>query len=313
MKHIKRHQYYAQFLKKAYNSQLTVKDMIHLGTKLMKKASLHHHFFGDYSWQATACALTYHALGCEKADTAALTPTECEAIFALFEKRIEERIPVEYISQKAQYCGHEFYVNEHVLVPRSLMSNRFKEFLDSISWKNYRVLDLCTGSGCIGITLALLHPKIQVDLSDISDKALEVAALNIEKHGLKERVKCIQGDGFENIKAHYDLIISNPPYVSVKEYNKSPAEFKVEPKIALESGNDGLDMAHIILKQAKHHLNEEGLLIVEVGPPAAKRLKKQYPKVQFKWFKYKKPNGRTVFFSDPGVFSCTRKALEMIE
>lgn len=284
---------------------LTVGDMIKWGAKWMRRQKCHHHFFGDYSWLATARALSDYALNYTKQDHELLTLNERQAVLALFEKRIIERLPVEYITHQAEYCGHLFYVNDKVLVPRSIMSGHFKEFLEAIPWENYRVLDLCTGSGCIGITLALLNPKIQVDLSDISSGALEVAQKNIEKHKLSNRLRCIQSDGFENIQDKYDLVITNPPYVSMNEYNKSPAEFKNEPKIALESGQDGLDMVNVILRQAPDYLNNRGVLIAEVGPTAAKRIKKKYPKIPFKWFKYKKS-----IFLTPGVFLCTKQDLQ---
>lgn len=303
---------YAAFLKIASRDKACVNDIVRLGAKLMSKQKMHHHFFGDHSWLATAQALVTYALG-EKDPQDKITSQECLSIFALFEKRIANRMPVEYILEQAQYCGHSFYVNESVLVPRSIMNARFQEFLNRISWENYRVLDLCTGSGCIGISLALMNSRIQVDLADISLEALDVAQANIEKHGLQKRVRCIQSDCFENIYGQYDLIITNPPYVSIEEYVQTPEEFKKEPKIALESGVEGLDVVHVILSEAKNYLNPKGVLIAEVGPPAAKRLKKHYPKVRFKWFKYKRANGRISWFSSPGVFLCHKEDLQGIQ
>lgn len=164
------------------------------------------------------------------------------------------------------------------MVPRSIMNTRFNDFLNAIHWENYKILDLCTGSGCIGITLALLNPKINVDLADISPEALKVAQINIDRYNLNNRVKCIHSDCFANINNKYDLIITNPPYVTTKEYNKIPVEFKNEPKIALESGRSGLNVIDKILTQAKDYLNPNGTLIAEVGFTAAKRLKKNIPK-----------------------------------
>lgn len=308
----KRAKHYRAFLSLCEKHQARVKDILALGVQVMSRQKLHHHFFGDYSWKATAQALLDYALNPTHPDTL-LTPEQARVIFALFERRIVQRVPVEYITQQASYCGHSFYVNEHVLIPRSIMSARFKEFLNETHWNTYRVLDLCTGSGCIGITLALLNPKIQVDLADISCKALEVAQRNIEQHGLQDRVGCIHTNGFDNIHHDYDLIITNPPYVSHQEYEKSPAEFKQEPKIALESGVEGLDLVHRILRKAKHYLSPQGTLIAEVGSSAAKRLKKHYPNIKFTWFKYKRPNGSISWFSTPGVFLCKKEDLQAIE
>lgn len=308
----KRHKAYTEFLQLCESTQVTVKDIVKLGAQLMSKQKLHHHFFGDYSWKATAQSLTNYALKNLKNNQDYITPEECVSIFSLFEKRIVERVPVEYITNEAQYCGRPFYVNDQVLVPRSIMSARFQDFLKDTHWDSYRVLDLCTGSGCIGITLALMNPHIQVDLVDISSEALKVAQINIEKHGLQERVRCIQSDCFENVEHQYDLMITNPPYVSVNEYNKTPEEFKKEPKIALESGIDGLDIVHVILSQADHYLTTKGALIAEVGSPAAKRLKKHYPNIAFKWFKYKRPNGTVSWFSTPGVFLCQKEDLQSL-
>ncbi len=146
-------------------------------------------------------------------------------------------------------------------------------------------------------------------MADISHAALEVAHVNINKYSLNDRVRCIRSDLFDNIQNKYDLIITNPPYVSISEYQKCPEEFKNEPKIALESGKDGLDILHKILSQAKKYLNKNGSLIAEVGFPAAKLLKKKYPRILFKWFKYRRPNGKESIFGMHGVFLCKRSDL----
>ncbi len=306
---LKREKVYIGFLSRCAQKQASLGDVIQMGYRLMRRARLHHHFFKDYRLLSTAEYLAYHALTKIRANQHLnnhhrLTAEEATHIIRLFEKRIAERMPVAYITHEADYCGRSFFVNQDVLVPRSIMSTRFQDFLQDIHWENYRVLDLCTGSGCIGITLALLNPKITVDLLDVCPKALAVAKINIDKHGLKDRVRCIQSHLFENVQEKYDLIISNPPYVSCQEYNSSPAEFKNEPKMALESGEDGLNILHAILAQAKHYLNTQGVCIVEVGFTAAKRLKKKYPSVPFKWFSYRKPNGKEPLFAMDCVFLC---------
>ena len=300
-----RNKKYAAFLNTCREQKASVENIIALGYSLMRKYKLHHHFFEDYSLWSTSKCLADHVLkNIEDFKPPFLTEAIAKDIIVLFEKRIAQRIPVEYITNEASYLGFTYYVNEHVLVPRSIMNTRFEEFLKLISWENNRVLDLCCGSGCIGLTLALLEPKIKVDLADISPQALEVTQINIDRHGLNTRAHCVESNVFESLNNKYDLIITNPPYVSMSEYQNSADEFKAEPKIALEAGSDGLVIIHKILAQAKQYLNPNGLLIAEIGFSAAKLVKKHYPHIPFQWFKYKKPNGSTSFFSMHGVFLC---------
>lgn len=311
------------FLSLCQKGRVTVKDIARLGYRWMRKAKLYHHFFGNYTLWETALHLALFSLKLpyEYKDPALLNrPVNAEeavAIFALFEKRIYKKIPIPYLTNEMAYLGRWFYVNESVLVPRSLMNNRFQEFLSKIDWHNYRVLDLCTGSGCIGITLALLEPRVQVDLADISEKALEVAQVNIQRYGLEGRVRCIQSDLFKNIDKQYDLIISNPPYVSESEYERQPDEIKNEPKIALTAGKTGLDIIEQILSHAKAYLNPHGTLIVEVGYPAAKQLKKKYRNIPFEWSYFRETDGNQSWFDaligwlgyPHGVFLCSARGL----
>lgn len=276
----------------------TVKSIARFGARLMKQAKLHPHFLANHSLKSTALYLTFFALKLPYEYTnpnylnQKITEADAEYILQLFEERISKRIPAEYITQESYYLERPFYVNEYVLVPRSLMNTRFDDFLKSVEWENYRVLDLCTGSGCIGITLALLHPNITVDLADISAEALAVASLNIQKYNLTHRVTCIQSDLFQNIEKKYDIIISNPPYVPLDEYDQQPPEVKNEPAIALKAGRDGLEIINKIIINSKLYLNPNGILIAEVGYPAAKQLKKKYPGLPFQWFKYRHPSGK---------------------
>lgn len=294
----KRDRQYQNFLAACNNSAVTVHKIATFGAKLMQKAKLHPHFFSDRSFKSAALYLAFFSLNLPyeyKNRTylnKAITYTEAKKILALFEKRISARIPVEYVTHEAYYLERPFYVNEHVLVPRSVMNTRFVDFLQSAHWGNYRVLDLCAGSGCIGITLALLNPKIQVDLVDISADALEVALINIRKYALNDRIKCIQSDLFQNVQGKYDIIISNPPYVSEAEYKQQPDEIKNEPSIALKAGIIGLDIIHKIIMQSKFYLNPHGILIMETGYYSAKQVKKHYPRLPLQWFKYRRPSGK---------------------
>lgn len=304
-----RNKIYQLFLRSCARQQKTVQDIIRFGTRLMWWSRIHPHFFGSNMLRETAEFLTLYALQLprEYQNPAylkiKLSCMDAEKIISLFERRIAERIPIEYITQEAEYLGHTFYVNEHVLIPRSLMNTRFHDFLNEMDWQQYRVLDLCTGSGCIGISLALMHPGITVDLADISKDALSVAEINIKKYQLQDRVRCIQSDVFSNIKDQYDLIITNPPYVSRAEYKKCPLEFKREPHIALEAGKEGLDIIHRILREAKNYLHPRGKIIAEVGMPTAKRMKRRYKNIRFQWYKYRTPAGKVSWFISPGIFA----------
>jgi ribosomal protein L3 glutamine methyltransferase len=201
----------------------------------------------------------------------------------LLEKRISQRLPLPYVTNEAWYLGSPFYVNEDTLVPRSAMSHKFKEFLQDVKWSNHRVLDLCTGSGCIGISLALLEESISVDLVDVSSDALMVATINIESHELTDRVRTIQSDLFTNIEGKYDFIITNPPYLPTAEYNSQTEEYKREPKIALEAGEKGLVIVKQILNHAWKYMNPDGVLIAEIGSTSQEFCIQDYPKMPFEW------------------------------
>lgn len=306
---------YEAFIQTHQDKPVTVADIAQFGASLMKRVGIHHHFFADYSLFTTALHLVLYGLNLPYDYTNktylqhALSQPEILRIFELFQKRIDKRIPVEYITQEARYLDYLFYVNEHVLIPRSIMNTRFEDFLKEIHWETYRVLDLCTGSGCIGLSLALMHPKLTVDLADISEKALAVADINLRKHGLQDRARCIQSDLFENIHDKYDLIITNPPYISEKEYQKSPIEFKKEPTLALKSGGEGLDCIHKILNQFQNYLNPRGCLIAEVGIHAAKLIKKRYQDYSFTWYKYRTPSGKVALFAMDCIFKCQKESV----
>ncbi len=290
-----RTQIYQAFLSACQSGNTRLQDLIHLGQQLMRQEKLYHHFFADHSLRAVAAYLAFFSLKLpyhyDNPDylNRILREEEAKAILALYERRIAERIPTAYLTQEAIYLGRSFYVNENVLVPRSLMNTRFEEFLARVPWENNRVLDLCAGSGCIGITLALLDPKLKVDLADISENALEVAAINVRRFGLEHRVTCLQSDLFSGIQGKYDLIITNPPYVSDQDYQGQPAEIKNEPALALRGGLEGLDLVNRILLEARDYLNPQGLLIAEVGYEAARRLKWRYPRAGLQGVCSKKP------------------------
>lgn len=231
-----------------------------------------------------------------------LTPSEKKTLVQLVLARIQQRVPVAYLTHSAWFCGHEFYVDERTIIPRSpisaLIQDRFEGLLDAVP---QRILDLCTGSGCIAIACAYAFPEAEVDAVDLSFDALNVAEINIERHQLAHRVFPIQSDLFANIAGQkYDLIVTNPPYVDEEDLAEMPEEFHFEPEPALGSGMDGLDITKQILKLAPNYLTENGLLVCEVGNSMVSLIE-QYPEVPFKWVELK--NGGL------GVFALRYKEL----
>ena len=199
---------------------------------------------------------------------AALLPEEIDAVLSLAERRVNERLPMAYLTRQAWQGDFEFYVDERVLIPRSFIYEQLGEPIapwTGDSHSIHRVLDLCTGSGCLAIQAACHYPEAQVDAADLSPEALEVAAINVANYGLEERVRLIQSDLFANLSGTYDLIISNPPYVNAESVAALPAEYLHEPEMALGSGEDGLDATRQILQHAPRFLNPHGVLLVEIG------------------------------------------------
>jgi ribosomal protein L3 glutamine methyltransferase len=219
---------------------------------------------------------------------ARLVESEKRDVLALVERRIADRKPVAYLTGEAWFAGLLFKVDERVLVPRSPIAesirNGFSPWLDDRVVE--RALDLCTGSGCIGIAMASHQPNWQVDLADISDGALELARHNIAMHDLGDRVRAIRSDLFAGLHGEvYDLIVSNPPYVTLQEFADLPPEYGHEPSLGLKAGEDGLDFALRILRDAPDHLSDDGLLIVEVGE-SERALVRLLPQVPFTWIEF---------------------------
>ncbi|KAI1696477.1 methyltransferase small domain-containing protein [Ditylenchus destructor] len=189
----------------------------------------------------------------------------------------------------AWFCGMSFIVDERVLIPRSpigeLIENRFEPWL---AQPPARILDLCTGSGCIGIACAYEFQDAEVVLGDLSFEALEVANQNIERHGIDERVYTVQGDGFDGLPGQrFDLIVSNPPYVDAEDFADMPDEYQHEPELGLACGDDGLNLVRRMLAEAADHLTEKGLLIVEVGNSQV-HVEALYPEVDFAWLDFQR-------------------------
>lgn len=215
-----------------------------------------------------------------------LTSKEKKDLSFLIEKRINDKIPTAYLLNEAWLRDYKFYVDERVIVPRSLIAESLSENL--YPWiddpeKIYSALDLCTGSGCLGIMMAHSFQNAMIDLVDLSEKALQVAEINVNHYGLHDRIELIQSDLFNGLEGKkYDLIISNPPYVNQTSVDSFPMEFLKEPSMALGSGEDGLDHTIRIIHEAKQYLNDDGMLIIEIGHNKEILLKK-FPKLQFQW------------------------------
>ncbi len=210
-----------------------------------------------------------------------------EDIETLLAQRIHKRIPLAYLINSAWFAGLEFYIDERVLVPRSPIAELLLDgFHDCLNRDRiYRVLDLCTGSGCIGIACAHAFPDAQIVASDLSCNALDVAAINVRRHCLDRQVTLLESNVFERVVGRFDLIVSNPPYVDRHDMDRLHPEFKFEPAIGLAAGRDGLAIVNTILSEAIHYLSSDGILVVEVGNSAA-ALETRYPHLPFLWFEF---------------------------
>lgn len=233
-----------------------------------------------------------------------LTDSEKSELYTTLERRITDRLPAAYITQEGWFAGLSFFIDQRVLVPRSPIAELVED--QFIPWVNPQkitsVLDLCTGSGCIGIASAYAFPGIEVDLVDVSPEALEVAEINIKRHDVNSLVKTIQSDGFRQLDGLcYDIIVSNPPYVDAEDMDALSAEFKHEPELGLSSGNDGLDLTRHILQQAASHLNDNGILVIEVGN-SQYALIEAFPDVPFQWLEFER--------GGDGIFLLTKEQLQ---
>jgi len=282
------------------NSLATVRDFIRWGANRLGEAGL---VFGHGTDNALdeSAALVLHALhlGMELPGDyleAVLSEAERREVFHLIESRISTRKPAAYLTHEAWFAGLSFYVDERVLVPRSpiaeLIINRFTPWV--VPERIDSLLDLCTGSGCIAIACACAFPDAHVLATDISADALAVARENITRHELAYRVQLLESSLFDRIgERRFDLIVSNPPYVPLTEVQQLPEEFRHEPVLGLSAGVDGLDVVVQILKNASHHLTDNGILVVEVGR-SQETLVELYPEIAFLWLEFEQ-GGEGVF------------------
>ncbi len=291
------------------NDLVTIRDMIRWGTSQFNAAELSfaQGMPSAIDEAAYLCLSALHLppdFSAEYFDCV-LTMDERLHVLSLFQQRIKYHKPAAYITQEAWFAGLSFYVDERVLIPRSplaeMIAKQFSPWIEESQVAS--ILDLCTGSGCIAIACAYAFAQAQVDASDISADALAVAEINRQNHGLEDRLTLIESNLFKSIPAkRYDIIVSNPPYVSEQEMSQLPEEFSFEPgSTALAAGETGMDIVLPMLVQARDYLSDAGILVVEVGysKPALEAL---LPEVPFFWVDFE--------FGGDGVFVLTAEQLE---
>lgn len=285
----------------------TIRDFLRYATSRFNAAGLYFGHGTDNAWDEAA-TLILHTLHLPQDINqlvldAHLIEDERIQLLQLIETRVEKRIPIAYLIHEAWFCGLSFYVDERVLIPRSpfgeLIQNQFQPWVKPENV--HRILDLCTGSGCIAVALSHAFPEVMIDASDISDEALAVAKINISRHNVDDTVQLFKSDLFNQLPPQeYDLIVSNPPYVSEQEMIELPKEYLHEPALGLQAGSEGLDLADRILADAANYLTPDGVLIVEVGN-SEYALADKYPQPPFTWIEFEHGGG--------GVFLLTAKDL----
>ena len=280
----------AELFDQARNELVTLRDLIRFSVSRFNEAKL---FFGHgtgNAWDEAAYLLlhTLH-LPIDQLDPyldARLTVSERATALEVIQRRISERLPAAYLTNEAWLGDYRFYVDERVIVPRShiaeLLREQFSPWVND-PWAVGRVLDMCTGSGCLAILAADAFPEATVDAVDLSMEALAVARKNVEDYKLQDRIHLITSDAFTAIaKECYDIILSNPPYVTAESMTGLPEEYRREPQLALAGGQDGLDFIRILLKEAAKHLTPDGILVVEIGYNK-NELEKAFPCLSFIW------------------------------
>ncbi|OOH91076.1 ribosomal protein L3 N(5)-glutamine methyltransferase [Pasteurellaceae bacterium 15-036681] len=284
----------------------TILDMMRWAYSYFNASDLYYGHGHDNPWdEANQLVLSALALPVDVPESlysSRLARVEKERIVGLVQQRLGLRKPVAYLTNSAWFAGAEYYVDERVIIPRSPIAELIVQgFTGILRAEPKRILDMCTGSGCIAIACAERFPNAEVDAVDLSFDALNVAEINIDRHNVAHRVFPLQSDLFTNLpQDRYDLIVTNPPYVDQEDLADMPEEFHHEPELALGSGSDGLDITKRILAQAADYLSDNGVLVCEVGNSMV-HLIEQFPTVPFHWLEFK--------HGGLGVFSLTRDQL----
>ncbi|MGB0668690.1 MAG: 50S ribosomal protein L3 N(5)-glutamine methyltransferase [Porticoccaceae bacterium] len=288
------------------STAVTVATMLAAGEQLFEAEEIYFGHGTTSAWDEAVYLLSYVLDLPPNADRSLLSELLTEQqqadIQALYQRRVTERIPAPYLTGTAWFCGLPFMVDKRVIIPRSplaeLIVNGFQPWCET---EPSQILDLCSGSGCIGIACAYAFEQAHVVLSDISTEALAVASENLIRHEVGNRVRALQSDLFDGLVGQrFDLIVSNPPYVDANDLAEMPDEYQHEPELALASGADGLDFTRRLLREAEHYLTEEGVLVVEVGNSWV-ALEQAFPRVPFIWLEFSE--------GDAGVFVLTRNDL----
>lgn len=269
-------------------------DLVRAATSRLQAAEL---AFGHGTTDATdeAAWLVLWALGLpldtnwQAAGDRPVTDAERERAEALIERRITERVPAAYLTREAWLQGVPFYIDERSIVPRSFLAEMIAaapgadcldDWLDPLTT---RVLDMCCGNGSLAVLAALAWPDVQVDAVDLSVQALEVAHINVERHGLGERIRLMRSDGWAALGGQrYDLVLCNPPYVSQASMDRLPAEYRAEPVLALAGGRDGMDFIRAFLASAADHLSDHGLIALEIGNER-EHFEQAFPTLPVEW------------------------------
>ena len=267
----------------------TIGDFVRWAVSAFNACGVHFGHGTDNAWdEARWLVLGAVALPFDSPDwvlAARLDGRERRRVRELLVQRLDERVPTAYLLGEAWFAGLRFAVDKRVLIPRSpiaeMIEAGFEPWIGEL--EPLRILDLCCGSGCIGIAAALRFPAASVDLADVSADALDIARLNVAGHGLEDRVAVLQSDLFDALgRERYDLIVCNPPYVDRQDMDALPPEYGHEPRLALAAGEDGLDLVRRILDEAAAHLTAHGLLVLEVGN-SAEALEQAFPEHAFVW------------------------------
>ncbi|MGJ8690053.1 MAG: 50S ribosomal protein L3 N(5)-glutamine methyltransferase [Gammaproteobacteria bacterium] len=286
-------------------TRMTLAQLLEQVTVQFDAAELFYGHGTDNPWDE-AVYLIFTALGIafDSDDSIMSRPVseqEIALVTPLIHRRIEERVPVAYLVQEAWFAGLPFTVDERVLIPRSPLAELIGQgFASLIKTSPTKILDLCTGSGCIGIATARAFEQASVELADISTEALSLAQTNIERHGLQSRVRTVASDLLSALEGPYDLILSNPPYVSQTEIDELPPEYRYEPTLGLFSEEEGLAIPLQILRTAANYLSDDGVLIMEVGY-SHEALSARLPQVPFLWLEFE--------HGGEGIFMLTAKQL----
>ena len=213
-----------------------------------------------------------------------LQPQEQQTARELLHRRIITRKPAAYLTREAWLQGIPFYVDERAIVPRSLIAELLADgSIDPwLSDQTHRVLDLCTGNGSLAVLAAMAYPDVVVEAADISEDALEVARINVDKHGLADRVRLVQSDGLAGLHGPYDLVLCNPPYVNAQSMAALPAEYRAEPPLALAGGHDGMDFVRALLRDAPSRMSQGAVLVLEIGNERA-HFEAAFPRLEAVW------------------------------